>query len=175
MVKMSRTAPPKRPIPGGVIRKCHCYVLEPIQSSLNRESSEMESGSYNPATPLPTTPPPISNSHTNHARIEISPFRPPTALTKGEKTRSSWREANPQQGHFFIRTIVIISISIVEGPISLPTLWAGDKKAPGARRNTPHWPTGPSTEQEGEVHQQEAPVRSVVIWVTHQQEPVHLP
>lgn len=41
MVKVRRTDPPKRLIPEGVFRKCHCYVLETIQSRLNRESSEM--------------------------------------------------------------------------------------------------------------------------------------
>lgn len=148
MVKTSRTAPSKRPVPGRVFRKCRCYVLEPTDSSLSSGNPEMKGGSYKPATPVPTTPPPISNSHTSHTRIEISPFRPPTAITKGEKPKY------PGEKQTFNEVIFHKNHSHHVHP----PCCGQETKAPRAR-NSPHGPPGPSKEQAGEVHQQGASLR----------------
>ena len=127
----------------------------------------MESGFYSPATPVSTTPPPIFNSHT--------PVMPGLKYLHSDHPLPSQKVKRPdcsgekhflqivlerRRRSFLTRTIVTItiSISIAEGPIPLPPLWTRNKKAPGARRNTPY---RPRIEHAGEVHQQEAPVRSV--------------
>ena len=82
-VKTSRTAPSKRPVPGTVLRKCPYCGLEPRLNSWG--SSETKGGLSKPAIPVPATPSLICKSNTSDARTEISPFRPPPALTKVER------------------------------------------------------------------------------------------
>lgn len=158
MVKTSRTSPSKRPIPGGVFRKFHCHVLEPTQSSLTT-CSDVEGGSYHPVTPVTTIPPSISNSHTCHVRIEISPFRPSIQTTL-DRSKLSMRPS-------FIRNIVTIttSICLAEGPVYC----VGKKQRHQEQEETLHTgPQDPRQSKQGRSLSRRLQCGSSNFQVTHQ-------
>lgn len=159
MVSTSRTSPSKRPIPGRVFRKFHCHVLEPTQSKLSTGCSAMEGGSYHPVTPVTTTPPSISNSHTRHVRIEISPFRPSIQTTL-YRSKLSMRTS-------FIGNIVTITtpLCLAEGPVYC----VGKKQRHQEQEETLHTgPQDPRQSKQGRSISRRLHCGSSNFQVTHQ-------